>query len=89
MHYSGGIRLSWGMVSIYKAVIRYKFITKGKKIIGVDHKSRQVEYLPVGEEGEEVFNQLIKYLHQGIYTGFEEWVSGIDLPVTQKREVII
>lgn len=49
---------------VYKAVIRYKLITRGRKIIGVDPESRQVEYLPADEEGRKAFEWFINHLYK-------------------------
>jgi len=74
-------------MKLYKAAIRYKFITKGKKIIGVDPESRRVKYLPAGEEGEKAMSRLIEHLYNGfgVYMGFEEWVRS-GKPVDMKKE---
>jgi hypothetical protein len=57
---------------LYKAVIRYKLITKGRRVIGVDPESRRVEYLPDNNgEGEKALEWFIEHL----YKGFEEYLT--------------
>jgi hypothetical protein len=50
---------------LYKKVVRYKLVTRGRGVIGVDPKSRQVEYLPADEESRKCFDQVARCLCNG------------------------
>lgn len=53
------------MITIHKAVIRYKLITKGRRIISIDSAPCQVKYLPADAESKKALEWLIGYLHEG------------------------